>query len=390
MGPADHPPRLAQGTADLALRYGLPIATTTMALFLTRSLDLSVFPTPLFFAAVVASTWYGGVASGPLAIVLATLGLAYFYIPSPYTMIAALPHLLQFALPALLTFWFVKKRRDAELSLRTARDELEAKVQERTSQLRIEIAEREKAEATVHKTQTQLAHVSRVMTMGELATSIAHELNQPLMAVVVNGDACLRWLNGTTPNLREARAAVDRMVSESSRAGEIIRRIRALSQNAPAERDRVDLHGVISEILKLTDAELATHGIAVSTDLAHDLPAVWGDRVQLQQVTLNLVVNAIEAMTPVSRSARQLRVSTVREGPHSVMISVRDSGVGIPKELVDRIFDPFVTTKAQGVGMGLSVSRTIVEAHAGRLWFEDADPGAILRFTLPNAPDARR
>jgi C4-dicarboxylate-specific signal transduction histidine kinase len=373
----------AAGTAALVLRYGVPVVSTAVALLVTQVLGLSVFPTPLFFAAVVASTWYGNVRSGLLAVLLAILALDHYFIPAPRTMGAALPHLLQFALPALLTCWFVKKRREAELSLRAARDELEVKVQARTSELRMQIAERVKAEETVHKTQTQLAHVNRVMTMGELATSIAHELNQPLMAVVVNGDACLRWLDSTTPNLEEARAAVARMVSESARASAIITRIRALSQNSSAQKDRVDLHGVIAEILALASGELTANNIAVVTDLAGDLPPVCGDRVQLQQVLLNLVMNAIDAMCSLTDASRELRISTGVHGRDAVIVSVRDSGVGLPKQDVDRIFDAFITTKPHGVGMGLSISRTIVEAHAGRLWSEDARPGAIFHFTIP-------
>ena len=367
----------------MASRYAIPVISTAVALSLTRSLDLSVFPTPLFFAAIVASTWYGGMISGLLAVLLATLALDYYFILQPQPVVKTLLHLLQFALPALLTFWFVNKRREAECSLRTARDQLELKVQERTSALRTEIAEREKAEEAVRETQAQLAHVNRVMTMGELATSIAHELNQPLMAVVVNGDACLQWMNGTNPNLQEARAAVARMVSESGRAGEIIKRIRALSQKSQVHKDRVDLHGIISEILVLTNGQLAASKIAVSTQLASDLPPVVGDRVQLQQVILNLVVNAIEAMSQRGDFRRELHISTGLHGPNAVIVSLRDSGGGIPKEHVGHIFDAFFTTKPQGVGMGLSISRTIVEAHSGHLWWDQAPPGSIFHFTLP-------
>lgn len=371
-----------QGTIRLALRYGVPVASTAAALLATQLFRLTVFPTPLFFAAIVVSTWYGTVASGLLAVVLAILALGHYYIPTPLTIGAALPHLLQFALPALLTCWFVAKRREAELSLRAARDQLEAKVQERTAQLRQQIAEREKAEETVHRTQTQLAHVNRVMTMGELATSIAHELNQPLMAVVVNGDACQRWLDSGPPNLEEARAAVARMVSESGRASAIITRIRALSRNASAQKERVDLHGVITEILALVSGELTANGVTVITDFDNDLPAVYGDRVQLQQVLLNLMMNAIDAMGRAG-TARELRISTGVHDRNAVIVSIRDSGVGVPAEHADHIFDAFFTTKTDGVGMGLSISRTIVEAHAGRLWSEPTPSGAIFHLTLP-------
>jgi C4-dicarboxylate-specific signal transduction histidine kinase len=365
-----------------ALSLGVPVVSTAAALLLTQLLGLSVFPTPLFFAAIVVSTWYGSAVSGLMAVVLAVVALEHYFIPAPRTLSTVLPHLLQFALPALLTFWFVTKRKQAEASLRAARDELERKVEERTSELRREIGERRNAEERAHRTQAQLAHLNRVSTMGELATSIAHEVNQPLMAVVVNGDSCLHWLDREQPDLSEARAAVRRMVAESGRASAIIARIRLLSRNVSTHKEPVDLKGVVSDTLALAGGELAAHDIAVATDLPADVPAVWGDRVQLQQVLLNLVMNAIDAMSEAAGSPRELRISAGREGPDAVMVSVRDSGVGLPPD-VGRIFDPFVTTKPDGVGMGLPISRTIVEAHAGRLWAEDARPGAVFRFTLP-------
>jgi C4-dicarboxylate-specific signal transduction histidine kinase len=370
------------------VKVGVAVLSTAVALLITRSLDLSVFPTPLFFAAVVNSTWFGGVKSGLLTVGLAALTLDYYFIPARESFVMALPHLLQFVLPALLTLWFVQKRKVAEFSLRAARDESRAKVRERTNQLRIESAEREKAEQTVHRTQAQLAHVNRVMTMGELATSIAHELNQPLMAVAVNGDACLQWLNGPNPNLEEARAAVARMVAESGRAGEIIKRIRALSQNSSPRKERVDLHAVLEETLALTNGELVANRVAVVTDLATNLPGVWGDRVQLQQVILNLIINAVEAMNESNESARRLHISTGLHGTNAVVIGIRDFGPGIGADQADHIFDAFITTKPHGVGMGLSISRTIIEAHAGRLWYEAARPGAIFRFTLPTEEPA--
>jgi C4-dicarboxylate-specific signal transduction histidine kinase len=369
--------------AAVALSFGVPVVSTAAALLLTQLLGLSVFPTPFFFAAIVVSTWYGSAASGLMAVLLAAVALERYFIPAPRTLSAVLPHLLQFALPALLTFWFVTKRKEAEISLRAARDELERKVEERTSELRREIAERRNAEERAHRTQAQLAHLNRVSTMGELATSIAHEVNQPLMAVVVNGDSCLHWLDRERPDLPEARAAVRRMVSESGRASAIIARIRALSRNASTHKEPVDLRGVVSDALALAGGELAAHDIAVATDLPADVPAVWGDRVQLQQVLLNLVMNAIDAMAAAAGSPRELRISAGVQGRDAVIVSVRDSGVGLPPECADRIFDAFVTTKPHGVGMGLPISRTIVEAHAGRLWAEDARPGAVFRFTLP-------
>jgi C4-dicarboxylate-specific signal transduction histidine kinase len=353
----------------------------------------SVFPTPLFFAAIVVSTWFGGAGSGLLAVVLAAMVLDYAFVPPAYSFgikAVQLPYLTQFGVPALLTCWFVKKRKDAETSLRQARDELESKVQQRTvelsstnEQLKNQIAERQRAEEALQKTQADLAHVSRVMTVGELAASIAHEVNQPLMAVVVNGDACLQWLAREDPNLTEAREAVDRIIAEGNRAGEIIRRIRALFRKSPPQKAPVEINAAIQEIVALTKRELDRNGVTATTELESGLPPVLGDRVQLQQVILNLVVNAIEAMSAVSGRPRQLRIRSGRGDAGWVTVAVQDSGPGLPAEEPERIFGAFFTTKPQGLGMGLSISRTIIEAHGGKLWAENAVDGAIFQFRLP-------
>lgn len=365
-----------------ALRYGVSVLSIAIAALVTRAPGNEAFPTPLFFAAIVVSTWFGGPRPGLVSVALATVALGYYFLPVTHGLSGKLPALTQFSLPALLTCWFVKKRRDAETSLRAARDGLEAKVEQRTAELTKEIAERKRAEVTVLKTQAELAHVNRVMTMGELATSIAHELNQPLMAVVVNGDACIEWLKRTPPNLDEARDAVSRMVVESSRAGQVIQRIRALSRKTPALRTAVDMDATIAEISLLANRELAANQVALTVTPGNS-PPVLGDRVQLQQVILNLIVNGIEAMNGVPANARQLRISSGVDRSGAVLVTIHDSGPGIPPADVDRIFDAFFTTKPEGVGMGLSISRTIIESHGGRLWAENGNPGAILRFTLP-------
>jgi len=215
-------PRLTSVKSALS-NIALALACVAAALLVTQALN-SVFPTPLFFAAIVVSTWFGGAEAGLLAVALATIVLDYYFVPPIHRFApksGELPYLIQFAIPALLTCWFVKKRKDAESSLTQARDELESKVRERTvelrranQQLKAEIAERIRAEEIVQKTQADLAHVSRVTTLGELAASITHEVNQPLMAVVINGDACLEWLARAPPDLQEAREAAGRIIAE--------------------------------------------------------------------------------------------------------------------------------------------------------------------------------
>jgi C4-dicarboxylate-specific signal transduction histidine kinase len=370
----------------------LAFACVAAALLVTRALN-SVFPTPLFFAAIVVSTWFGGAASGLLAVALATIVLDYYFVPPIHRFAlksGELPYLIQFAIPALLTCWFVKKRKDAEGSLRQARDELESKVRSRTGELRqanqqlkAEIAERIRAEEIVQKTQADLAHVTRVTTLGELAASIAHEVNQPLMAVVINGDACLEWLAHEQPDLQEAREAVGRIIAEGNRAGEIIRRIRALFKNSPLQKVPVRVNDLIQDIVALTQRELTRNGVSLTTELDTALPPVFGDRVQLQQVILNLVVNAIEAMGATTGRPRELQIRSERDGRDGVLVTVRDSGPGLPLAQPERIFGAFFTTKPDGLGMGLSISRTIVEAHGGKLWAANSGDGAVFQFRLP-------
>lgn len=380
-------------------RYGLAALAVASALVITQSLKPTVFPTPLFFAAVVISTWFGGTGPGLTAIVLATLVLDFYFV-SPVRGFAIrtadLPYLAQFVLPALLSGWFTKKRKDAETALKEARDHLDAKVQERTAQLRqtneqleSEIAERKRAEETVHKTQADLAHLTRVMTMSELATSIAHEVNQPLAAIVTNGAAGMRWLGADPPNVERARESMTRVISEGNRASEVIKRIRALSKKASQHKSPLEINEVIQDVLALIGTELVKNRVVLTCELKPKVPRVTGDRVQLQQVLLNLIMNGIEAMADVTGRSRELVIQSDIDDRGQVLVSVRDSGTGLDAQHLEQVFEAFYTTKAEGVGMGLSISRSIVEAHGGRLWASpNTGPGASFQFTLPTGEAA--
>jgi PAS domain S-box-containing protein len=232
--------------------------------------------------------------------------------------------------------------------------------------------------------QMELAHVTRVITLGELTASIAHEVNQPLAAVVNAGVACLRWLDGGTPNLDEARSAVNWIIKEGIRASEVIGRVRALAKKVSPEKMPLDINDVIREVIALVPRELISNQVSVRTELAKALPPILGDRVQLQQVIINLVMNGIEAMQSVTDRPRELVIRSHQEEPQQVLVSVTDCGVGISAKDADRLFNAFFTTKSGGMGMGLSICRSIMEAHGGRLWATaNVSHGATFQFTLP-------
>jgi signal transduction histidine kinase len=246
----------------------------------------------------------------------------------------------------------------------------------------MDITERKRAEEALHQAQAELAHVTRVATLGELAASIAHEINQPLGAVVNNASACVRWL--AAQNLEEARQSALRVVADGHRVGEIIGRIRGLAKKAPPQKDWLDLNATIRDVLALAQNEVQRHGVALETHLAAEVPRVLGDRIQLQQVLLNLVMNALEALSGVGAEPRALRVSSESLAATEVVIAVRDSGPGFEPQHLDRLFEAFYTTKPHGLGLGLAISRRIIEAHGGRLWATANVPrGAVVQFTVP-------
>lgn len=254
------------------------------------------------------------------------------------------------------------------------------------SALRQAREDRDQAEELLHALQAEVAQVARLTTMGELAASIAHEIRQPLAAVVNNANAGLRWLNNQPPNLKQVRAALKRIVRDSERGGDVIGSIQGMLKKGEEERARLDINDLIREVMRLVQGELKNRGVSSRAELADDLPRVLADRIQLRQVILNLIMNAIEAMVSVSDRARVLRVRSENHGDDGVLVAVEDSGSGIAPEDKERIFETFFTTKSEGMGMGLSICRSIVESHGGRISASRANPrGSVFQFFLPIA-----
>jgi PAS domain S-box-containing protein len=263
----------------------------------------------------------------------------------------------------------------------------------------LDLTERKRAEAEARESerrfrevQMELAHANRVATIGQLTGSIAHEVNQPIAATLTNAQAALRWLTAQSPDLEEVREALDCIVKDANRAGEVIDRIRALIRKAPRRKDSIDINEAVREVIELTRGETVKNSVSMHTELADGLPLIEGDRVQLQQVVLNLIVNAVQAMGAVGDGTRELLITTARAKPHEVCVAVKDSGPGLATDNLERILDPFYSTKPGGLGMGLSICRSIIEAHEGRLWVTANVPrGAIFHFTVPTqgvAPDS--
>jgi len=251
-----------------------------------------------------------------------------------------------------------------------------------------DITERKRAEESLRQTEAELVRVSRVTSMGELSASLAHEVNQPIAAASTNANTCLRWLAGDTPNIEEAREAATRIVKDTKRAAEITSRVRQLFKKGTSQRDLVDVNEIIREMIVLLRGETRRYNILVRTDLAVDLPQRIADRVQLQQVLMNLMINGIEAMKD-SDGTRELTIRSQRMQNEEVVVSVTDSGVGLPPQQAEQIFNAFFTTKTHGTGMGLRISRSIIESHGGRLWAADNSPrGSSFSFTLPTNAEA--
>lgn len=377
-------------------RYVFALVSVALATVLGWVLDRFWQSTPyvsLFLCAIMFSAWSGGFRAGFLATGLSALAFAYFFLQPTHSLLVdlnELPRLFLFTGAALVIALFSGSQRSAAESLRQARDELAEKVKELSrlnKALQAEMNERKHAEEALVKAQSELAHMTRLTTIGELTASIAHEVNQPLAAIMNNGNACLTLLPNGDPHVEDLRAALTEIVDDAERAGAVINRVRQLAKKAPFEKTRLRLMDVVTEVLTLARFESLARGVAIRTELAADLPLVAGDRVQLQQVLLNLVVNGMDAMAKIEQNRRVLIIASrpkEEDGNLAVLIAVRDCGVGFKAGESSRLFEPFYTTKSNGLGMGLAISRSIIEAHGGRLWAESNNgPGATFSFSLP-------
>jgi C4-dicarboxylate-specific signal transduction histidine kinase len=371
----------------VALRFGLAVVSVAAAFGLARTFLYFRLPQPFtaFALSGIAITfWYGGTRPGILAALLSALVRSYLF-EAEIDTASRVAYDLVFLIFALLM-----------TRVTEARDQLEVRVAERTADLtranenlKLEIAERKQAEHVtwqalegLRQAQADLAHANRVTTMGELTASLAHEVNQPIAAALTNANTCLLWLARDTPDIEEAREAAKRIVQNGTRAAEIVSRIRLLFQKGTPQREWVDVNDVIREITVLLRSEATRYAVSVRTELAADLPRIMGDRVQLQQVMMNLIMNSIDAMKGAD-GTRELAIASRRTEAEQIMVSVSDTGVGLPPQR-DQIFNPFFTTKIDGTGMGLSISRSILGSHGGRLWADGNSPrGARFHLTLP-------
>jgi C4-dicarboxylate-specific signal transduction histidine kinase len=377
--------------------HGIAVLSVAAALVISRlpAVHLQDAPVSLLLCAVILSAWFGGVGPGLLATALSVLAFNYYFLPPIYSLgpkPEEIPRLVIFTVSTLFVGSLSAAQRSATESLRRARDDLRKTVQElqkSNEALQAESVERKHAEEARREAQAELARVSRVTTMGELTASLAHEVNQPIAAAVTNANTCLRWLTRDHPDLEEARAAAMRIVKDGTRAAEIIKRIRLLFKKSTPQRELVDVNEAIREMIVLLRSEATRYDITVRVELAADLPRIMGDRVQLQQVLMNLMVNSIDAMKEVD-GMRELVVKSQSAEKEEVLVSVTDTGVGLPPQLADQVFNAFFTTKPHGTGMGLRISRSIVESHGGRLWAADNSPhGASFHFALPTKIEAK-
>ena len=383
------------------LRYVTAVAIEMAALWISLVLQ-KPFGAPFWFffaIAVIFATWFLGKGPGWVAVVFSSAAVLYYFVPpyrSWYLHWHDVPLFLTFTLCQVATNWLIFWRRDTEDAIRHARDELEIRVEERTIQPRKaneellhHIAEQKRAEEALQAARSAHARVTRITTVGELTSSIAHQINQPLTAVAANSDVCVAWLRPDHPNLEEARAAAERAVEGATRASGVIKPIRSIIHKAPPERVPDLLHKVFQGGAELVAGQVAQSLVPLASDLTPDLPDVVGDRIQLQQMILNLMINGTEAMAAVTRRTRELRIRSAVDPSVPVNLAIKDAGVGISGESMKQLFEPFFNTRKQGIGMELAISRSIIDARGGRLWAEsEPGHGSTFQFTLPAANGA--
>ncbi len=359
-------------------RFGAAFAFVLVAFVATLLLQ-HFFAYPflfLFFGAVMASAWFGGTRAGLFSVLASTLLVDYFFVPPLHSFAinpTAESYFLAFVACALIASWVSSSKRRSEEALKETRDQLEIRVSERTSALM--------------QTQAELARLARVMSLGELTVSIAHEISQPITAVVTHGHACREWLSANPPNIERARLTAERIIQDGTRAGAVLNRIRALFKKEAPAKHWLDANEAIRELVAFLHDEAARRQVPITLDLDGDLPKVMADRIQFQQVLLNLVINGMDAMAEVAHRLKELKIRSCKQNANEILIQIEDCGVGLSPLHPDEIFQSFFTTKPHGIGMGLSISRSIIESHEGRLW---ATPhpqgGAIFQFTLPVNP----
>jgi C4-dicarboxylate-specific signal transduction histidine kinase len=344
-------------------RYSLAAICCGIALAVALPIDA---PSSCLLLAVTVSSLFGGLGPGLFSIAFSSLAFNHFFLRRTVPVATEPATYLRFAVFLAAAF------------LITGLMEVKRRVEE----------SRNRAEGALRQAQSDLAQISRVTTMGELTASVAHEVKQPIAASLTNARTCLRWLAADEPNLDEARAAAKRIIEDQTRAAEIINRIHVLFKKAAPQRDLVDVNEVIQEMVVVLRSEAARYAVSVRTKLAPDLPHVLGDRVQLQQVLMNLIMNSIDAMKDVD-GTRELTINSQRGENEQLAVSVSDTGVGLPSQHADQIFNAFFTTKPDGTGMGLRISRSIVESHGGRLWAADnSSRGASFHLLLPTKVEA--
>jgi C4-dicarboxylate-specific signal transduction histidine kinase len=379
------------------IRYSLAFVTVAAACATTHVIDLASFEGPnffLFFVAIALTAWVGGHGPGWLSVMLSVLAADFFFTPPLYVIDLSakdIPWFIAFALCAMAVNAMSLQRRRMEVMLRRAYDELEQRVQERTLDLQLSnnkltavTLERSLTEAALRETQNELAHVARIMTVSELTASIAHEVNQPLAAVTANSEAALNWLKRSPPDLNQAAESIAAATTAGRRASDVISRIRALLTNGMPTVAAVDVNGIVGNVLALAGGRLEKQNIAVTCRLETIPPLMLGDTIQLQQLLLNLVNNAADAMVDVLDRERELTIETRQSATNKVTITVQDTGHGLAKVDATKLFQPFYSTKPSGMGMGLSICRTIVDFHKGTIRAMPRSPyGSTFEVELP-------